>query len=837
LSATVISAAIAHQKLRDRYLGRKVPVLLHVRLARHSWAHGDADGTNTISPASREIPRRATIAMAKRPAVTKRNIQGTKATARKVVPKRAGKTPAKQREDDAESEQVTVFRGRRGSGGELHQRAEDGFSILTDQHGHPIGDDQNSLKQGPRGPLLVEDQHFREKIFHFDHERIPERVVHARGYGAHGFFETYESLSRVTKADIFQRPGERTPVFVRFSTVAGNKGSFDLARDVRGFAVKFYTQEGNWDLVGNNIPVFFIQDPIKFPDMVHAAKQEPDKEFPQAQTAHDNFWDFISLTPESMHMVMWIMSDRTIPRSFRFMEGFGVHTFRLVNAKGKSTFVKFHWKPKLGLQSVVWNEAVKINGADPDFHRRDLWNAIQNGDFPEWELCLQLFDEEFAANFDFDVLDPTKIIPEEVLPARPVGRLVLDRMPENFFVETEQVAFMTQNIVPGIDFSNDPLLQGRNFSYLDTQLKRLGGPNFTHLPINAPKCPFHHFQQDGHMAFHNPRGRANYEPNSWGVEIGGPRESAERGFQSLPIEADGPKVRQRPDTFADHYSQARLFYVSQTDIEKQHICDALVFELSKCEVPQIRLRMLGHLLNIDLTLAKSVAAGLGVDDLPPAASAALPTREDLPRSDALSILKNPPASFAGRKIGVLISEGADSELIEALRAAVDSEGAVMELVGPRIGGVELSDGTRLPVHHKVDGGPSVVFDAVALVLADEGVLELTKLPAARDFVSDAYSHYKFIGFTEAALKLFQKVGLPDELDDGFLPLDGSPAVPTVDQIAKAASVTTGKVVPKAPKQSTKPPTKKGRSASLASSAGFFIATCRSIRFWDRPDGA
>ena len=362
------------------------------------------------------------------------------------------------------------------------------------------------MRAGERGPSLLEDFHFREKIFHFDHERIPERVVHARGFGAHGFFEPYESLADLTRADLFQRPGERTPVFVRFSTVAGNKGSFDLARDVRGFAVKFYTQEGNWDLVGNNIPVFFIQDAIKFPDLVHSVKQAPDRGFPQAQSAHDNFWDFISLMPEATHMVMWTMSDRAIPRSFRFMEGFGVHTFRFVDADGTSTFVKFHWKPKLGMQSVVWNEAVKINGADPDFHRRDLWDAINGGDFPEWELGVQLFDDEFADSFDFDVLDATKIIPEELVPVRRVGRLVLDRTVDNFFAETEQVAFCTQNVVPGIDFTNDPLLQGRNFSYLDTQLKRLGGPNFTHLPVNAPKCPVAHFQQDGHMAFTNPVG-------------------------------------------------------------------------------------------------------------------------------------------------------------------------------------------------------------------------------------------------------------------------------------------------------------------------------------------
>ena len=505
-----------------------------------------------------------------------------------------------------------------GAGGEVHQTAGGNTPVLTTQQGIPVSDDQNSLRIGARGPTALEDFHFREKIFHFDHERIPERVVHARGFGAHGYFENYESLSDITKADIFQRGGEKTPAFVRFSTVAGNKGSSDLARDVRGFAVKLYTKEGNWDIVGNNIPVFFIQDAIKFPDMVHAVKQEPDRGFPQAQSAHDNFWDFISLTPESMHMIMWVMSDRAIPRSFRFMEGFGVHTFRLINAEGKSTFVKFHWKPKLGMQSVVWNEAVKINGADPDFHRRDLWNAIQMGDYPEWELGLQLFDEEFADKFAFDVLDATKLIPEEEVPIRRVGRLVLDRCVDNFFAETEQVAFCTQNIVPGIDFSNDPLLQGRNFSYLDTQLKRLGSPNFTHLPINAPKCPFAHFQQDGHMAMMNPKGRVNYEPNSWSGKDSGPRESPEQGFRSYPAEEEGAKLRVRSETFADHYSQARQFYLSQTEVEQNHIAAALTFELSKVETLQIRTRIVSHLLNIDTDLAKQVADGLRLKEMPAA---------------------------------------------------------------------------------------------------------------------------------------------------------------------------------------------------------------------------
>ncbi|NTE63755.1 catalase, partial [Agrobacterium fabrum] len=561
----------------------------------------------------------------------------------------------------------------RGAGGELHQIATGDEPVLTTAQGAPVADDQNSLRIGPRGPLVVDDFHFREKIFHFDHERIPERVVHARGYGAHGYFETYDSLATHTKADLFQRAGERTPAFVRFSTVAGNKGSADLARDVRGFAVKLYTKEGNWDLVGNNIPVFFIQDAIKFPDLVHAAKQEPDRAFPQAQTAHDTFWDFISLTPESMNMVMWIMSDRTIPRSFRFMEGFGVHTFRFINAKEQSTFVKFHWKPKLGLQSVAWNEAVKINGADPDFHRRDLWTAIQSGNFPEWELQVQLFDQDFADSFDFDVLDPTKIIPEEILAPKPVGRLVLDRMPDNFFAETEQVAFMTQNVPPGIDFSNDPLLQGRNFSYLDTQLKRLGGPNFTHLPINAPKCPFAHFQQDGHMAMRNPTGRANYQPNSFGE---GPRESPTRGFQHFAAEEQGVKARLRPESFADHYSQARQFYISQTPPEQRHIASALTFELSKVETVEIRERMVSHLLNIDETLATTVAQKLGLQTMPEPADTAIPTRQDLEPSPALSIVERGPKRFEGRKLGILITDGVDAKLLKGLTQAVTAEKAV-----------------------------------------------------------------------------------------------------------------------------------------------------------------
>ena len=706
------------------------------------------------------------------------------------MPDVAGESPQKAPPIPADADLALSFADPQGNGGETHQVAGAAVATLTSQQGIPVADDQNTLRQGARGPALLEDFHFREKMFHFDHERIPERVVHARGYGAHGFFELTDSLADVSRADVFQRVGEKTPAFVRFSTVAGSKGSPDLARDVRGFAVKLYTQEGNWDLVGNNIPVFFIQDAIKFPDLVHSVKPEPDRDFPQAQSAHDNFWDFISLTPESFHMVMWQMSDRTIPRSLRTMEGFGVHTFRLVDAEGKSTFVKFHWKPKQGLQSVVWNEAVKINGADPDFHRRDLWDAITRGDFPEWELGVQLFDDEFADSFDFDVLDATKLIPEELVPIRIVGRLVLDRVVDNFFAETEQVAFCTQNVPPGIDFSNDPLLAGRNFSYLDTQIKRLGGPNFTHIPINAPKCPMAHFQQDGHMAMRNPKGRVNYEPNSWGATEGGPREDPVRGFTSFPEVADGPKQRVRSESFADHYSQARQFFVSQTAIEQKHIGDALVFELSKVERADIRSRTVSHVLNIDATLAATVADGLGLALPDPAVTARKPIN-DLPASDKLSIAKNGPDSFKGRKLGMLLSDGADAEIVKALIAAVDAEGAAYEVIAPKIVGVTLSDGTSVGAKHKIDGGPSVLFDAVAIVVSAEGAALLSLDAAAKDFATDAFAHCKYIGMSAEAEAIFAKAGIADDLDEACLPL--------------------------------------GKAAD----AKAFITACRALRYWPR----
>ena len=646
-----------------------------------------------------------------------------------------------------------------GNAGELHQLAG-GKEAMTTNQGVPISDDQNSLKAGPRGPTLLEDFILREKINRFDQERIPERVVHARGYAAHGYFELTDSLADVSKADIFQRVGERVPLFTRFSTVAGNKGSSDMARDVRGFAVKFYTKQGNWDLVGNNIPVFFIQDAIKFPDLVHAVKEEPDRAFPQAQSAHDTFWDFISLMPESIHMTLWQMSDRAIPRSFRMMEGFGVHTFRLINDAGKSTYVKFHWRPKLGMQSVIWDEALKISGADPDFHRRDLWNAISEGNFPEWDLAVQLFDEEFANKFDFDVLDSTKIIPEEAVPLRVIGRMVLDRNVDNFFAETEQVAFCTSHVVPGIDFTNDPLLQGRNFSYLDTQMSRLGGPNFTQIPINAPKCPMHNFQRDGQMQMHVPKGRVAYEPNSLGGGSG-PREDNKTGYKSFPERVEGDKLRVRAESFADHFSQARQFYMSQTEAEQNHIVAAYTFELSKVETKAVRGRVLGQLANVDKKLCERVADGLGYRDPVQPAPTAVPARTDLKESPALSIHKKAKPTLEGRKVGCLISEGADAAVVKALRDAVEKAGADFKIVAPKVGGAMGSDGKPIEADIQLAGGPSVLFDAVALVVSPQGADALMKEAAAKDFVSNAFAHLKVIGHTEAAAGLLQKAGVKD----------------------------------------------------------------------------
>lgn len=654
---------------------------------------------------------------------------------------------------------------------ELHQRNDDAAQMLRTNQGIPIADNQNSLKAGPRGPVLLEDFILREKITHFDHERIPERIVHARGSGAHGYFQCYESCADITKAAFLQDPKKRTEVFARFSTVAGGAGSGDMPRDVRGFAIKFYTSEGNFDLVGNNIPVFFIQDAIKFPDLVHAVKMEADRGFPQAATAHDTFWDYMSLTPEAMHMVMWIMSDRTIPRSLRMMEGFGIHTFRMINAQGESHFVKFHWRPTIGAASVVWDEAMKINGADPDFHRRDLWDAINMGGFPEWELGLQVFDQETADGLDFDVLDATKIIPEEIIPLRMIGKMVLNRNVDNFFAETEQVAYCPANIVPGIGFTNDPLLQGRLFSYLDTQLSRLGGPNFHQLPVNAPRCPFHNQQRDGMHQMQVPKGRANYEPNS--IDQGKVRESATRGYSFFSEEVMGAKTPLRTETFADHYSQARLFYRSMTPTEQRHIISALGFELAKVSQPHIRTRMLGHLALIDSELQKEVETALGMegqaDQLTPAV-----TPRDLDPSDALSILKKAKPILKGRKLGVLIADGFDAAQLGALRNAAKKEGAAIEVIAPKVGGAKDAGGKLTPADASLTGAPSVMFDAVALLIEEEQANWLATQAAAVAWVHDAFSHLKTIAHRPAAAPLLEKAGV--QADEGIVELRDSRSV-------------------------------------------------------------
>ncbi len=658
-----------------------------------------------------------------------------------------------------------------GKGGELHQRANGTHPALTTQTGAIISDDENSLRAGNRGPTALEDHVLLEKVQHFDHERIPERIVHARGFGAHGFFELIDPLTGISKAGIFNKLRTKTPLFVRFSTVAGNLGSTDLARDVRGFAVKFYTQEGNWDLVGNNIPVFFIQDAIKFPDLIHSAKQEPDRGFPQAQTAHDTFWDFVSLMPESTHMLMWVMSDRAIPRSFRMMEGFGVHSYRLLNDENEATYVKFHWRPKLGMQSVVWDEALKISGADPDFHRRDLWNAINQGSFPEWELGVQLFDEEFAEKFDFDVLDATKLIPEEVLPLRIIGRMVLDRNVDNHFAETEQVAFCVRNIVPGIDFTNDPLLQGRIFSYLDTQLSRLGGPNYEQIPVNAPKCPVMHMQRDGHMQIASQKGRVAYSPSS--LEADSPRQNPQRGFSSFAEPLEGDKLRVRAESFGDHFSQARQFFYSQTEPEQNHIVAAFIFELSKVETVAIRERMVGQLANVGPEIGGRVAKGLGMASSVPPVATTVPVREDLPASPALSILGKAKKTLEGRVVGCLVADGTDPKIVLALRKAAEKAKADFKIIAPTIGGALTAGGKSITADFQLAGGSSVLFDTVYLALSEESADALSSEAAAVDWVHDAFAHLKVIGATAESQTLLDKAGVV--ADDGIV-VDSSPQV-------------------------------------------------------------
>jgi catalase len=655
---------------------------------------------------------------------------------------------------------IDGFIAQRGQGGELQQMAQGKHALLTTNHGAAVSDNQNSSRAYDRGPTLLDDQVLINKLGHFDRERIPERVVHAHGSGAHGYFELKESLADYTTAKILSEVGKRTPCFVRFSTVAGPAGSADTVRDVRGFAVKFYTEEGNWDLVGNNIPVFFIQDAIKFPDLVHAVKREPDRGFPSASSAHDTFWDFISLMPEAMHMVMWVMSDRTIPRSLRMMEGFGVHTFRLLNAAGRATFVKFHWRPRLGTQSLCWDEAVKIAGADSDYHRRDLWEAIERGDFPEWDLAVQLLSEAEAEALDFDVLDATKLIPEERCPLKVIGTLVLIRNPMNFFAETEQVAFSPNRLVPGIDTSNDPLLQGRILSYEDTQHYRLGGANHHLLPINRPRCPFQNFSRDGLSQHSLPSGRVAYEPNSLAPES--PRATA----QGLQVTADQPasgtRGRHRSASFSDHYSQARVFYRSQSVPEQNHLIAALTFELGKVETAAVRERVVSHLLVVDGDMGARVAKALAMQPLPKAAEPASQTM-DCEESPATRIIGKTPPALKGRCVGILIDEGTHAEALTAMINAIRQANATVKLIAPTIYGVHLSDGKHQAVDAQLAASPSVLYDAVVILLAVEAAEALRCNSAAIDFVRDAFAHLKAFAVDAGGLAMIAAAGIiPDE---------------------------------------------------------------------------
>jgi catalase len=670
----------------------------------------------------------------------------------------------------------------------------DGQKLTTNQ-GLRINDNQNSLKAGERGATLLEDFILREKITHFDHERIPERIVHARGSGAHGIFELYKPIPQYTKARFLNDTSKPTPVFVRFSTVAGSRGSSDLARDVRGFAVKFYTEEGNYDLVGNNMPVFFIQDAIKFPDLVHAVKPEPHNEIPQAASAHDTFWDFISLMPESTHMIMWVMSDRAIPRSFRMMEGFGVHTFRFINDKGVSNFVKFHWKPLLGVHSVAWDEAQNISGKDPDFHKRDLWEAIDSGAFPEWELGIQIVPEKDEFKFDFDLLDPTKLIPEEVVPVQRIGKMTLNRNPDNFFAETEQVAFHPGHLVPGIDFTNDPLLQGRLFSYTDTQLSRLGSPNFHEIPINRPIASVANNQRDGHMRQTIYSGKTSYEPNSIAANDPAQAKAAEGGFTSYQERIDSKKIRERSRSFFDHFSQATLFFNSQSEPEKNHLIDALTFELGKVDSPVIRERMTGILTHVDKTLAAKVAAGLGIpvpkqpaypiNHSVPADGdqknfEPLPPKNNIQKSDALSMANTPKNSIKTRCIAILAADGVDEKSLSAMKIALEAEGAKTKIVAPKLGNLKGASGKQIKADQTFLNTASVLFDAIYIPSGAQSANTLLGEANAIHFINEAYKHCKAIAAEGDGVKVFQKSFITigekksEKLQDPGILIDKSP---------------------------------------------------------------
>lgn len=641
--------------------------------------------------------------------------------------------------------------------------------FLTTNQGLKINDNQNSLKAGNRGSTLLEDFILREKITHFDHERIPERIVHARGSAAHGYYQVYDSMQKYTKAGFLQDPKVKTPVFVRFSTVAGSRGSTDLARDVRGFSVKFYTNEGIYDLVGNNMPVFFIQDAIKFPDLVHAVKPEPDNEIPQAASAHDTFWDFISLMPESMHMIMWVMSDRAIPRSFRMMEGFGVHTFRFINEKSKSVFVKFHWKPLLGVHSVVWDEAQIISGKDPDFHRRDLYENIASGNFPEWELGVQIVEEKNEFGFNFDLLDPTKLIPEEIVPVKIIGKLTLNRNPDNFFAETEQVAFHPGHIVPGIDFTNDPLLQGRLFSYTDTQLSRLGSPNFHEIPINRPITPVNNNQRDGHMRQTIVTDKTSYEPNTLGGGCPFQAKALEGGFTSYTERIDANKIRERSKSFFDHFSQAKLFFNSQSQPEKEHLIKALTFELGKVKTPAIRSRMLGLLSQVEITLAEKVAEGLGAKvtkpefplnhsipaDGNPRDFQPISVEQGIDSSSALS-MKNTIKKPDTRKVAVLASDGVDDKSYNSITASLKKAKALPVLIAPHLGNIVSKSGNQIKAEESFLTASSVLFDAVYVPGGKKSIETLLTIPEAAEFINQSYKHFKPIGVNKEAIELLKQ---------------------------------------------------------------------------------
>ncbi|PLR26932.1 MULTISPECIES: catalase HPII [Pantoea] len=641
---------------------------------------------------------------------------------------------------------------------------------LTTNQGTRIANDQNSLRAGSRGPTLLEDFIMREKITHFDHERIPERIVHARGSAAHGYFQPYRSLEKLTKAGFLSDAEKITPVFVRFSTVQGGAGSADTVRDIRGFATKFYTDEGVFDLVGNNTPVFFIQDAHKFPDFVHAVKPEPHNEIPQGQSAHDTFWDYVSLQPETLHNVIWAMSDRGIPRSYRTMEGFGIHTFRLINAEGKATFVRFHWKPVAGKASLLWDEAQKLTGRDPDFHRRDLWEAIEAGDFPEYELGLQLIPEEDEFKFDFDILDATKLIPEELVPVELVGKMVLNRNPDNFFAETEQVAFHPGHIVPGLDFTNDPLLQGRLFSYTDTQISRLGGPNFHEIPINRPVCPYHNFQRQGMHRTEIDTNPANYEPNSinnnWPREV--PPAAKEGGFESYQERVEGSKVRERSPSFGEYYSQPRLFWLSQTAEEQQHIIGAYSFELSKVARPYIRERVVDHLLQIDVTLAQAVATNLGLK-LSDEQLNTVPPKDvnGLKKDDSLSLYAQPSGDIKGRQVALLLSDGVKAADVLAILQALKAQGVHAKILAAHMGQVLADDGSVLPVDATFTGLPSLTFDAV--IVPDGNIDALLLSGDARYFLLEAYKHLKAIGLSGDARRFKAQFNVQDnEVEEGLV---------------------------------------------------------------------